>query len=733
MALAGYFKSSNTPIQSASQAINAWAASIPDVLTHVNDARARQTQSLSVLRTVYSSPQYGFSCGAMLACGLDKSLCKGCPTSEKNAKEVALHDFALAENMNMPVVIEADAIGKDGRELLVPKKIIGYCTSADPNSANCQKCSLLTHFNIESGRNEKVEILDAANIRTLELIDMSAEALIHRIKRIFNVNSRCGNFRYDVEWSNAQIIYLASRVKSDFKVEESISRVRAIILTHGLVLNRGYNFHGRVYSHPRTLAATFIIDKAEPLASSLETFSLERSELQKLDIFQPEKGQSVMEKINQIHLSFISDFIFVFGRDDLILAVDAAYHSVRWIPFQKRTIKGWLDILVIGDTGQAKTETVKQLMGYYNLGTYAAGETASRTGLLYNVQTVKGEDAWVSFGLLCRANGLLVAIDEAHAITPADFREFTLVRSSGVVDVKRYAWGSAKAETRLICISNPKTGMPMGSYGYPVMSIPDVPAFHGLEDIRRFDYAVGLMAGDVKDEIINTDVRSLESIENPYTPELCRNLILWIWTRKPEEVVIDYTTEKYTLDIAQKLASEYVPGIPLIESADVRLKILRLAAALAGRTFSTEDSVHLLIKEEHINAAVQFLERLYKSRALDYWGYSMDYAKTVITDEVFDRMQLEFKTKWHDVWQVLAQWMLQTNLFTKSHMKMTLRMTDGEMNDLLSFLLNIGMVEVTIRGQHKKTPVGRDFFYTMLHPEYGRERRGSVIEEEDEL
>jgi len=731
MALSSYFKDSGTSIEYAAQVIQAWAVSIPDLLTHVQDSRARQTQSSAVLRAVYSSPQYSFSCGSMLSCGIDKALCEGCKVAEIKAKEVALHDFALAENMNMPVVVEADAIGKDHKELLVPSKIIGHCIP-NPDTKACLRCSMLQYLNIDHARNERAMIFDAKNIKTLELIDMSAEGLMHRIKRIFGVDSRCTDFRYEVEWSNAQIIYLASRVKADFKVEDSMTRVKAILLEHGLSLNRGYNFYGRVYSHPRTLVATFIVDKAEQLASSLETFNLPGDELDKLAIFQPDSDQSVMDKINEIHRSFVSNFIFIFGREDLILAVDAVYHSARWIPFQKRTIKGWLDMLIIGDTGQGKTETVKQLMGYYDLGTYAAGETASRTGLLYNVQLVKGEDAWVSFGLLCRANGLLVAIDEAHAITPADFREFTLVRSSGVVDVKRYAFGTARAETRLICISNPRTGMPMGGFGYPVMAIPDVPAFHGLEDIRRFDYAVGVMAGDVKDDIINTDVRALENVSNPFDKELCRNLILWVWTRRPEDIIIDYNTEKYVLDVARRLASEYVPNIPLIESADIRLKIVRVATALAGRTYSTEDGKHLIVTQEHVSASVQFLERLYKSPALDYWGFSADYAKTVIPAEVFERMLVDFQATWPGLWQNISRWFLATNLFTKTIMRTSLKLNENDTNELLAFCLNVSLLEITSRGQYKKTPTGRDFFHTMLHPDQ-KDRTSSVIDEEDEL
>jgi len=732
MALSGYFKASGVAIEVAAQQISAWARSIPNVITHVHDANARSMQSLAVLKASYGNPKYGFSCGSMLSCGFDKSICDTCGAKEVKPKVVALSDFASSENLHYPIIVEADAIGKDKNELIVPTKIAGYCHSS-PDKAMCASCAMQSYTNIERGRNERTLVFDSKNPLTVELIDISADTLNHRIKRIFRLPSRCYDFRYEVEYGNAQVIYLASRITSDFKVEESITRARAIILSHGITLNRGYDFYGRVYSNPRTLAATFIVDKAEQLRSSLETFSLTPKELTDLSIFSPRQGQSVMDRINEIHNSFISNFIFIFGREDLLLAVDAVFHSARWIPFQKRMVKGWLDALVIGDTRQGKTATVKALMNYYNLGAWAAGETASRTGLLYNIQMVKGEEAWVSFGLLCRANGLLVAIDEVHDMPPDDFKEFTLVRDSGIVDVKRYAYGAARAETRLISIANPRSGMNMRKYGYPVMAILDVPAFKSLEDISKFDFAVGLQAGDISDDVINTDVRSLDEVDNPFTPELCRNLILWIWTRKPDDIIISHETEKRILLVAQQLASEYVPSVPLIESADIRMKILRVATALAGRTYNSTDGQKLIVEEEHVDSAVQLLERFYKSRALDYWGYSADSAKAVIEDDELAVIVFDFKTKWHNIWEETATWMLGTNFFTKTHMKSSLRLTSSDADDMVSFLLNVGMIEVGYRGNYHKTPEGRDFFYGMKHPGK-QEREESVIDgKEDEL
>jgi hypothetical protein len=242
---------------------------------------------------------------------------------------------------------------------------------------------------------------------------------------------------------------------------------------------------------------------------------------------------------------------------------------------------------------------------------------------------VKNEEAWVVFGLLPRCNGHLVVVDEIHGMPSEDFKQFTLVRSLGVVDVKRVAYGTARAETRLISIANAKTGYSLSSYGYPVQAIAEVPAFSSLEDIRRFDYAVGVRAGDVMDDVINTNVNKLGITEHPYSQDLCRKLIMWIWTRTPDQIIIPEETESFCLEMAKQMSSEYVADIPLVESADQRNKLIRLATAFAGRTFNSPDGINLYITPAHVECAYNMLTRLYQSSGLDYYGFSEDKARLV--------------------------------------------------------------------------------------------------------
>ena len=504
-------------------------------------------------------------------------------------------------------------------------------------------------------------------------------------------------------------VYISTSL-TDFSVEESVGRVRVLYFGHGLKLNASYELVGYVHPHPRTMQATFLVEEATPVSSTLNNFVLSTQELDALSVFQPQQDQTPLEKINEIHSCFVDDFLFIFGREDLIMGVDLVYHSVRRMNLQKRLVKGWLDVLVIGDTRQGKTETIKQLMGYYDLGTVASGESSSRTGLMYNIQMVQGQDAWIQYGLLCRANGMLVAVDEVHGMKPEDFKEFTRVRSEGIVNVTRYAWGSALAETRLISISNPREGMSMESYGFPVMAIPDLNIFKSKEDISRFDYAIGVMAGEIDDEVLHTDVNDIKTSDNPYTKTLCRNLILWIWTRKPEEIIVDREVEKYILKRSVEFCADWVADIPLVESADMRLKIARIAAAIAGRTYSTEDGIHLVIQECHVDGAIDFLYKIYKSLSLDYYEYSIEKAKSFIDDEDMENLVEWFVNSFGVNSVTIAKWCLSSNTFMKSVIKISLNLETSEVDQLMSALISNKFIDIVWGSKYKKTPMGRKFF-----------------------
>lgn len=711
MALSNYLKAAGITIDKAEVLMSEWARGIPVSVTHISDPEDRVLQTMRVLRTVYSDHKYQFSCGSMRACKMDVD-CKECGVEEvSKTLEVPLSDFPAAANYGRRIAVEADVVGKNSGELIVPSEVKGWC-NFKPDTAICNRCMMGKYFNSDADRFERTIIFSAKEKLTISLIDVTTASLHNRIKRIFMVEERCYDFLYEAKFGNANVVFLSTRISGDFKLVDEIMRTRAIFLGHEIELNKGYKLYGFVWTHPRTGKAILLIDSIEPLQSSLATFSLEKHQLNELMVFQPNNGQPPLDKIHEIHSILMNNYIRVWGREELLMAIDLVFHSARRFTFQQNEgMKGWLDILVLGDTGQGKSDIAEKLMAYYDLGVMAAGETSSRTGLLYTIHMQAGEESWIAFGLLPRATGYLVVIDEVHGMSPSDFKELTQVRSRGFVDVKRHVFGVAKTETRLISIANCRSKKSLASYNHPVQAIVDIESFTSFEDVRRFDYAVGVRAGDINDSDINQNVNSLPVIDNPYTPELSKNLILWIWTRRPEQIIIQPKTEETILELAMEISQDYIADIPLIESADIRHKLARLAAAIAGRVYSTQDGEHLIVTDEHAVAAHQVLNEFYKSPGLQYYQWSDDRKRIVHSPERLTALIFDFQTTFSD-WSQISAWLLDVSEFSKTVLKAACGLSTAEADQLMAFLITNRFIIVD-RYKHAKTPSGREFLQSV--------------------
>jgi hypothetical protein len=718
MVLSAYLKDAGYGIELAKGEINRWVSTIDQKMTSMKDRKSMLNAAMMVLKTVYASDKYHFSCGSILACGVKSDLCNDCKSIGLEAEEIDFYGYANAENLGKYICVEADVIGKDKKELLVPKKVTGYCPF-DPDKNVCLTCTMTDYFNVETSRNERTLTFNSKSKSIVDLVDSNAGHMNTVLAGLFGMaQKKCPLFKMDIEFRNAQIIHIATRLNYQHKVEKQPKRDVAMLLAHGIELNRSYRLYGRVYQNPRTRAATFVIDKTEPISTMLDTFNLKPEELDDLKVFQASSGdyKDIESKVAEIHGCFRDSFIFIFGRDDLILGTDMVFHSARWLNFQRQKLKGWLDILIIGDSAQGKSEVATKLMQYYQLGTYASGESSSRTGLLYTIQMIAKEEAWVVFGLLPRCNGYLVVVDEVHGMPADDFKQFTLVRSLGIVDVKRVAYGTAQAETRLISIANAKAGYSLSSYGYPVQAIAEVPAFTSLEDIRRFDYAIGVRAGDVLDETINTNVNDIEITNHPYTDELCRKLILWIWTRTPDQIIISDETERFALSFAQTMSSEYVPDIPLVEAADQRNKLIRLATAFAGRTYNSPDGVGLVVTPDHVVCAYNMLTRLYKSQGLDYYGFSDEKARLEISDDTV--LELTAQMRSMPNCREVATFMLLQTFFSKTIIQQSTNIPKEAIDKIIMIMLNHRFIEQSrISNSFKKTPSGRAFLKRIVTEE----------------
>jgi hypothetical protein len=278
-------------------------------------------------------------------------------------------------------------------------------------------------------------------------------------------------------------------------------------------------------------------------------------------------------------------------------------------------------VLVIGDTRTGKTETVHSLIYHYKLGELSVGENSSFAGLVGGLKQGSNRQWSITWGRIPLNNRRLLVIDEASGLPLETIQNMSGIRSNGIAEMVKIETQRTAARTRLVWLSNPRADKSMAQYGYGVEAVKEL--IGRPEDIARFDYVVTSATNEVPLDQINA-VRHA-TVPHVYTSDLCRTLVMWAWSRRPEQVQFSDAATKAVLDLATEQSSRYVSdgGIPLVEGGNHRIKLAKLAVAAACRTFSTDSTGEMvLVRPEHAEFAAKFLDHCYDKRSLDYSGWS---------------------------------------------------------------------------------------------------------------
>jgi len=367
---------------------------------------------------------------------------------------------------------------------------------------------------------------------------------------------------------------------------------------------------------------------------------------------------------------------------------------------------------VSSNSGQAKSAASQKIAAHYGFGFRISGENARRTGLAYTWHQTANR--WsVSFGIIPRNDKRIVFIDEAGGIDDEDLSKLTDMRSEGIADASGGPIpAKTNARTRLIWMTNTKDGTPLSETPYPVTAILKI--FKRTEDIRRLDLAIAVRSGDVPDAMIHQMISQREKTEHIYTSYLCRNLILWAWTRKIDQILISEDTEREILDVAMALSKKYSSLIPLVEPSDQRNKIARLSVAVACRLFSTTDGHNVIVKPEHVKFVSEFLQSQYDSPALDYYNYSR-LNKREFHDDEFEIVYNEFNT--YTDTSLVADTLTKDGYFKKQTLEDLVGYERETINRLLKFFHKHNLIKAVKNG-YKLTAAGTSFLkkYLVKHP-----------------
>lgn len=532
------------------------------------------------------------------------------------AKRVPLAEARKDMYKNRRVEFDVQVIGKDTAPYNIPRKGTYKCASVGVSDKMCGSCGIC-----RAGGELPVELTIDPNI--LELIKTSKSTQTSFLKGLAGIPTSCKLYTFEeTESVNVEELLVAPEIPEFHSWDGQASEylVQTAYFTGGTIeSNRSYRMQGVMTPDPWQQHVTFVLDKSNPLQDTIETFRISPEVCQQLKAFQTD---DVTAKFAEIHADFEANVTHIVGRSDLLTGIDLAYHSVLGFNFQGIPVqKGWVEFLCLGDTRTGKSETTAAMMRHYHLGEMSVAENTSYAGLVGGLQQTGDKRWFLTWGKIPLNDGRLFVIDEASGLSIEDIAKMSGIRSSGIAEITKIQTERTTARTRLIWLSNPRSGNPLATYGHGVQAVAEL--IGKAEDISRFDFVVSAAKDEVPMALINRMVDEDDLPAHKYTAELCKTLILWAWSRTADDVVFEREAVKLILKYASNMGVRYSSQIPLVEGANQRIKLAKLAVATACRVFSTDATgERVIVKPMHVQFAFDYLNMLYAKPSLNYLGFS---------------------------------------------------------------------------------------------------------------
>lgn len=638
---------------------------------------------------------------------IDPSLVDNRIADEADAKEVHLSDSSEAsfygKRLRIPVMVS----GKDNTPYICPKVIKVSCgDAADGENKRCTKCNLA----LNAG--EITSTLTSADKDILKLIKCTEKQQQSAIYEMLGINYKCTQHRIEVlEYMNIEELRLIPKAEANFgfaKEHDYVVRT-GYYIGNNLKTNKRYTMAGYMYADPHSQYATSIFDKAYPEKDLISDFELNEETITHLKAFQVKPGQSIKDKLDEIHTDLERNVTFIWERRNIAFAVDLIYHTVLNFYFQDQYVKrGWGELLIIGDSGQAKTTVVERLMNHYRLGELHSGESSRRTGLVYNMQ--QNNKRWfLVWGAFPLNDGGLITLDELSGLSEEDLAIMSDVRSSGLAKATGVITAETSSRTRAIYISNPRNGRQLNSETYGVTAV--LKLFGKAEDVRRLDIAMSVASGDVDPALINRAVKDFPSIAHVYTTDFCNTRVLWAWSRRPENVKITDEATQHILKYATEMGSKYSSKIPIVEAADQRIKIARLAVATACCVVSTDETFEtVIVKPEHVKFVVDFMNELYHAKSFGYDKLSeQEHITTDASDSNIGKLRAMFLTLPLMDATEMATILYQLPYFSRATLEDYTGLPKDDLKILLKFMTTQHLVD-KVRGDYRRLPLGTELF-----------------------
>jgi len=576
--------------------------------------------------------------------GREKATTKDLVESMKSAKEFVLtniteryrYDDTKEVHIRLVDAINADYIGKrisvdtiitamDTTPYLIPCSVNVDCVVDGGKSDNCTFCPIrLIEPNPDTSL-RKVKI-ESTNPGLLDMINSHSCKQEEALKRCLQIPIGCktSNFIVNKYYTVIDVRLTPQLQISGDNRDHIVQSAFIVVGKNEIELNVPYTMSGRMFPLPKNQQAVLLIDSVEQGADNLVSFKPSTDELKSLIKLRPCEWsvESLTKKFKERYEDISANVTRIYKRPELHMAFDLSYHSVLYFNFDKRRQNGWINCLVVGDSSQGKSETALRLIEHYGLGVKHDCKNASTAGLLGGLQQLGSNRWFVSWGVIPMHDRRLVIMEELKGTSTETIGKLTDMRSGGIAEISKIEKRRAHARTRLIMLSNPRSGRPLAAYNFGVEAIKEL--IGSQEDIRRFDFAIIPAANQINSDDLNQLNSSRVLVKQNYTQDICKRCILWAWTRTLDQIRFEKGSEKLCLELATQLCSEFSESLPLCDKGTMRYKLARLSISLAAMSFSTikDNEEIILVRSCHIQFITNMLRREYSRPEFGYSDYS---------------------------------------------------------------------------------------------------------------
>ncbi len=404
-----------------------------------------------------------------------------------------------------------------------------------------------------------------------------------------------------------------------------------------------------------------LIFEIEPVSNVLDSysFSKESYDLLKYEFGLPE-DMDCMDGLKALAGNIATNWSNIYNRDDLHLCAMLTWISPLQFEFPCEGLqRGWLNTLILGDTETGKSKVCQKITKLFHCGVFINAESCSYVGLVGGAVKSSSGMFILRWGKIPLYNRQLVVVEELSGLTTQEISYMSEIRSAGVARYdKAGLTGETSAKTRLICLSNVRgEGKSLADYNTGVQAAQGLVGQN--EDLARFDLILTATDDEVKGEVINKD-RSEDTEEkfSEETQQAFRELVMFAWSLKPEQ--IDFTIGAYRECLLQtmKLSGEYHSSLPVFKAGSGRLKLARIALSIACIQFCwNEETKKLVVTAEHVKAASTLLHTLFRKPSFGYARYSkiqFNLQKVLNTDEVGKKVSEVFKGKESDFYSFIS-------------------------------------------------------------------------------